>query len=43
MGANRAGPGQAWGKLSGGVPVVARQAKSLTNIHENVGSIPGLA
>ena len=27
----------------GGVPVVAQQVKNPTSIHENVGSIPGLA
>ena len=27
----------------GGVSVVAQQVKTLTNIHEDVGSIPGLA
>ena len=26
-----------------GVPVVAQQVKNLTHIHENAGSIPGLA
>ena len=26
-----------------GVPTVAQQVKNLTNIHEDVGSIPGLA
>ena len=25
-----------------GIPVVAQQVKNLTNIHKNVGSIPGL-
>ena len=38
-----------WGNLCGkrignaGVPIVAQQVKNLTSIHEDVGSIPGLA
>ena len=42
-----------WGLFSGsyfkfriagmGIPIVAQWAKNLTSIHENVGSIPGLA
>ena len=30
-------------KTSPGVPTVAQQVKNLTSLHENEGSIPGLA
>ena len=30
-------------KLRGGVPIVAQQVKNLASIHEDAGSIPGLA
>ena len=33
----------AYGSVQAGVPVIAQQLMNLTRIHEDVGSLPGLA